>query len=119
MIRNSVLGWTAALAVWLIAADLPAQEPTQEVPIDFESVIASARAGGGPRRGTPSQFRDFNDVTKGADKVDGLFTLYRTGDHLYGEIRPDQFNQTLLVPVTIATRPERSNSSPFTNQAPA
>ncbi len=24
------------------------------------------------------------------------------GDHLYGEIRPDQFNQTFLVPVTIA-----------------
>ncbi len=38
----------------------------------------------------------------GAEKIDGLFTLYKTGEHLYGEIRPDQFNQTLLVPVTIA-----------------
>ncbi len=50
----------------------------------------------------PAQFRDFNEVTKGAEKIDGLFTLYKAGDHLYGEIRPDQFNQPLLVPVTIA-----------------
>jgi hypothetical protein len=104
MIRNLLLGWATALTVGLIAADLPAQEPAQDGPIDFESVIASARAGGGPRRGAPSQFRDFNEVTRGAEKVDGLFTLYtfKTGDHLYGEIRPDQFNQPLLVPVTIA-----------------
>ena len=38
----------------------------------------------------------------GAEKIEGLFTLYKTGDHLYAEIRPDQFNQPLLVPVTIA-----------------
>jgi hypothetical protein len=104
MIRIIAMGWAAAVTVCLIAADLPAQEPAQDGPIDFESVIASARAGGGPRRGMPNQFRDFNEVTKGADKVEGLFTLYtfKTGDHLYGEIRPDQFNQPLLVPVTIA-----------------
>ena len=54
------------------------------------------------QRARPSQFRDFNEVTRGAEKIDGLFTLYKTGDHLYAEIRPDQFNQTLLVPITIA-----------------
>ena len=43
-------------------------------------------------------FRDFNEVTRGAEKIDGLFTLYKKGDHLYAEIRPDQFNQPLLVP---------------------
>ena len=69
--------------------------------IDFER-SSPAPGPAGPRRGTPSQFRDFNEVTRGAEKIDGLFTLYKTGDHLYGEIRPDQFNQTLLVPVTIA-----------------
>ena len=76
MIRIIALGWAAALTVSLIAADLPAQEPAQDGPIDFESVIASARAGGGPRRGMPSQFRDFNEVTRGAEKIEGLFTLY-------------------------------------------
>src|SRR5580704_13257869 len=87
MFRIIALGWTAALTVCLLAAELPAQEPTQDGPIDFESVIASARAGGA-RRGPPSPFRDFNEVTKGADKVEGLFTLYtfKTGEHLYGEI---------------------------------
>ncbi len=54
------------------------------------------------RRPSAGNFRDFNEVTKDATKVEGLFNLYRTGDHLYGEIRPDQFNQTFLVPVTIA-----------------
>jgi len=101
MSRIIALGWAAALAVVLIAADLPAQEPHPEGVIDFESVIANARAGA-MQRGRPNPFRDFNEVTKGAEKTDGLFTLYKTGDHLYAEIRPDQFNQTLLVPITIA-----------------
>jgi hypothetical protein len=101
LMRIIALGWTAALTAVFIMGDLPAQEPRQDAPIDFEGVIASARAGGRARVG-PSQFRDFNEVTKNAEKTDGLFALYKTGDHLYGEIRPDQFNQTLLVPVTIA-----------------
>jgi Met-zincin/Domain of unknown function (DUF5117) len=100
MSRIVTLGLVAALTAWLVATDLPAQEPTQDG-VDFEQVIANARAGGA-RRGIPSHFRDFNEVTRGAEKIDGLFTLYKTGDHLYAEIRPDQFNQTLLVPVTIA-----------------
>lgn len=48
------------------------------------------------------KFKDFNEVTKDAEKVDGLFTLHKTGDHLYAEIRPNQFNQPLLTPVMIA-----------------
>jgi hypothetical protein len=92
------MGWGAALTVGLIAAELGAQEPPSG--IDFEAVIANARAAA--RGGRPTPFRDFNEVTKGAEKIEGLFTLYKTGDHLYAEIRPDQFNQTLLVPITIA-----------------
>ena len=102
MIRTIVSGWAAALAVMLIAADSFAQEPPPQGGIDFEGVIAAARAAGGPQRGRPNQFRDFNEVTRGAEKIEGLFTLHKTGDHLYAEIRPDQFNQTLLVPITIA-----------------
>jgi hypothetical protein len=100
MRRIIASGWAATLTVGLIAADLRAQEPRPEG-IDFDAVIAGARAGGA-QRGRPNTFRDFNEVTKGAEKIEGLFTLYKTGDHLYGEIRPDQFNQTLLVPITIA-----------------
>jgi hypothetical protein len=101
MSRYIAWGWAAALAAVLIPAESWAQEPRPDGGIDFESVIASARAGAA-QRGRPSQFRDFNEVTRGAEKTEGLFTLYKTGDHLYGEIRPDQFNQTLLVPITIA-----------------
>ncbi len=102
MSRIIAWGWAAALTVSLMAADLPAQEPGSDGPnIDFQQVIAGARAGRmGPR--APSQFQDFNVVTQGAEKIDGLFTLHKKGDHLYAEIQPQQFNQTLLVPVTIA-----------------
>ncbi|WP_165243774.1 zinc-dependent metalloprotease [Paludisphaera soli] len=80
--------------------DAPSQEAAK---LDVGEAIAAARAAqGGGRPGPQGNFRDFNEVTKDAEKIDGLFTLYKTGDHLYAEIRPDQFNQTLLVPVTIA-----------------
>jgi hypothetical protein len=101
MIRTIASGWALAIVATLIAADLSAQEPRPEGGVDFEAVINAARAGG-PNRARPSQFRDFNEVTRGAEKIDGLFTLHKTGDHLYAEIRPDQFNQTMLVPITIA-----------------
>ena len=53
MSRIIVLGWAAALTVSLVAAELPAQEPRPDGPIDFEGVIANARQGGA-RRG-PAQ----------------------------------------------------------------
>jgi hypothetical protein len=97
------LGWASALAAGLCAANSGArgQDPQPPVNIDFEQVVAAAR-NAGPNRGQGNNFRDFNEVTRGAEKVEGLFTLYKTGDHLYAEIRPDQFNQPLLTPVTIA-----------------
>jgi hypothetical protein len=101
MSRFNAPGWAAALVVVLIAPGLTAQEPRPPDGIDFETVIANARAAGQQRRG-PNQFRDFNEVTRGAEKIEGLFTLHKTGEHLYAEIRPDQFNQPLLVPITIA-----------------
>jgi hypothetical protein len=48
------------------------------------------------------KYRDFAEVTQGAAKTEGLFTLYQKEDHLYAEIKPHQFNQPLLVPTTIA-----------------
>ncbi len=96
MSRIICVGWAAVLTVGLIASDLAAQESR---PIDFDGVIAGAR--GGPR-GAAGPGRDFNEVTRGAEKVEGLFTLYKKGDHLYAEILPHQLNQPLLVPVTIA-----------------
>jgi hypothetical protein len=101
MNRTSFFRWAAGLAVCLPVSGLQAQEPRPEGAIDFEQIIAGAR-GGGARRAAPSPFRDFNEVTRGAEKTEGLFTLYKTGDHLYAEILPHQFNQPLIVPVTLA-----------------
>ena len=103
MSRIRQLRWVAALAAAVFAANPRAkgQEPQPPVNIDFEEVVAAAR-NAGPHRGPGNNFRDFNEVTRQAEKTEGLFTLYKTGDHLYAEIRPDQFNHPLLTPVTIA-----------------
>jgi hypothetical protein len=48
------------------------------------------------------KYRDFAEVTKGAKKHEGLFQLYQVDEHLYGEIRPNQFNEMFLAPIAIA-----------------
>jgi Met-zincin/Domain of unknown function (DUF5117) len=48
------------------------------------------------------KFRDFAEVTKGAEKIEGLFTLYRKDEHLYAELQTKQFDQPLLAPIAIA-----------------
>ena len=96
MSRVIGVGWAAALTMGLMASDLAAQESR---PIDFEGIIAGAR--GGPRAAM-GPGRDFNEVTRGAERIEGLFTLYRKGEHLYAEFLPHQLNQPLLVPITIA-----------------
>jgi len=103
MSRIRHLGWAATLAVGVCAGNerTYGQDPQPPVNIDFEQVVAAAR-NAAPHRGTGTNFRDFTEVTRNAEKVEGLFTLYKTGDHLYMEIRPDQFNHPLLTPVTIA-----------------
>jgi hypothetical protein len=64
---------------------------------------SSSRGGTGSRRsGDEKKYRDFNDVTKGAGKHEGLFTLHEKDDHLYAEIRQNQFDQPLLAPIMIA-----------------
>ncbi|MDR3617812.1 MAG: zinc-dependent metalloprotease [Paludisphaera borealis] len=107
MSRNGRQRWIPFLSFAALAAVSTswAQEAAKPVPnaIDIESILAASRGGsGGSHGGSQTKFRDFNEVTKDAEKIEGLFTLHKTGDHLYAEIRPDQFNQTLLVPVTIA-----------------
>src|SRR5262249_31866022 len=100
MSRIIAVGGATLLALGLLAADLVAQEPRPGGEIDFGAVIRNAR-GGGPRA-LAGPYRDFNEVTQGARKVEGLITLYEKGDHLYAEFLPHQLNQALLVPVTIA-----------------
>jgi hypothetical protein len=86
-------------------ADEPAAKDAAarpEASLSIEDLI-KAREGDSSRPDSPlKKYRDFAEVTKGAEKIEGLFTLYRKDDHLYAEIRPNQFDQPLLLPTTIA-----------------
>jgi hypothetical protein len=42
------------------------------------------------------------EVTKGVQRLDGLFTLYHTNEILYAEIKPPQFDQPFIAPMAIA-----------------
>jgi hypothetical protein len=48
------------------------------------------------------KFEDFNKTIQGAKEFDGLFKLYQKEDQLLAEIRPDQFEKSLLCPIAIA-----------------
>ena len=50
----------------------------------------------------PKKLTDFKELTKDAEKIDGLFTLHRKDEHLYAEIKPNQLDQPLLAPIAIA-----------------
>src|SRR5262245_11633676 len=71
-------------------------------------VLIFALAGHGPTTGQgPGQpparkFADLETVVKGGKEYDGLFKLYQVEDKLYAEIKPNQFEQPLLCPVSIA-----------------
>src|SRR5579883_3524022 len=80
MSRIIAVGGALVLTLGLIAADLGAQEPRPAGEIDFGAVIRNARAGG--PRALAGPYRDFNEVTQGAKKVEGLFTLYEKGPPL-------------------------------------
>jgi hypothetical protein len=69
--------------------------------LSFNSLPGAEAAPTPPPAPTPNP-KEFSEVTKGTQKFDGLFTLYRTNETLYGEIKPGQFNQPLLAPIAIA-----------------
>ena len=71
---------------------------------DDHEATAANKANGGTTKKDDSEkkFRDFAEVTKGAEKIDGLFTLHHKDEHLYAEIKPNQFDQPMLAPIAIA-----------------
>ncbi len=82
-----------------VARTEPATDPRAA---DIDSMSIPGRLPGAMPGGPASKYRNFGDVVQGGDKFDGLFTLYRKDEHLYGEIRPSQFEQPFMVPTTIA-----------------
>ena len=105
MIGVRATGWALSLGLAAFVQGVSAQDARPEGRIDFDGVVVSTRVTGGPNPGGgpgESNFRDFQEVIRGSEQIDGLFTLHKKGEHLYAEIRGDQFNQPLLLPTTIA-----------------
>lgn len=50
----------------------------------------------------PKKYEDFDKVTQGAKDYEGLFRLYLKDNHLFAEIRPDQFNRNYLCPISVS-----------------
>jgi hypothetical protein len=82
---------TVALAAALSARATAADAPT-----------ASSGSGAGEGRAPEKKFEDFDKLTKGAQVLEGLFRLHHKDDHVYAEIRPEQFDKSFLCPVAIA-----------------
>ncbi|WP_422929834.1 zinc-dependent metalloprotease [Singulisphaera sp. PoT] len=69
---------------------------------DHETHAAKGRPSGPGGGDGEKKYRDFDDVIKGAEHIDGLFTLYHKDDNLYAEIKTHQFEQPMLAPIAIA-----------------
>lgn len=77
--------------------------PTPPTPPGGSPTATSTRSSGfSLSSSTSKKFGDFSELTKDATKYDGLFTLHKKDDNLYAEIKPNQFNQPILAPITIA-----------------
>jgi hypothetical protein len=48
------------------------------------------------------KYEPFDQVVAGAKNYEGLFKLYQKDEHLFAEIRPDQFEKPLLAPIALA-----------------
>jgi Met-zincin/Domain of unknown function (DUF5117) len=72
----------------------------------FQSLNCTGQPAGATATNAPSipppKFRDFQEVTRGTEHYDGFFNLYRTNETLYGEIKPQQFDQPFIAPMAIA-----------------
>ena len=112
MSRRSGLAWTlvplltVGTSAIVLGDDKPTKPATSPVHYEMDNPRAGV-GGGGPAAGPmdsndPRKYRDFNEVTAGSTRHEGLFSLYQKEDHLFAEIKTFQFDQPILAPITIA-----------------
>ncbi|HEY9637628.1 MAG TPA: zinc-dependent metalloprotease [Coleofasciculaceae cyanobacterium] len=84
-------------ALPLQAQQLLTPQVTKAQPSEF--VVSQAKA----EDSSNSQFQPFDKVVKDAEKLEGLFTLYRNQDtgKTYLEVNPEQLNKNFLATVTM------------------
>ncbi len=98
---------SVASTAFVVADDKPPKPaelvpPTSPVRMEFDSFHLGHSGGGSMDSNDPKKYRDFNEVTAGTTRHEGLFSLYQKEDHLFAEIKPFQFDQPILAPITIA-----------------
>jgi hypothetical protein len=64
--------------------------------------LAAASPAAGQGFDLPKKFEDFEKVVKGAQVSEGLITLHRKDDKLYGEFPPMVLDKPLLCPIAVA-----------------
>src|SRR4051794_260107 len=105
---GNLSGWAALLVAALLAAgsaraqDFDDDDRDEHAEAPPEPARDKKKSPEPARPGEPKKFRDFDEVVRGARRIDGFFTLHRKDEHLYAEVRPHQFDEPFLAPVTIA-----------------
>ncbi|MFM1801246.1 MAG: hypothetical protein RJA81_598 [Planctomycetota bacterium] len=99
---------------WLLAFAVSMMTHSSGIAVAQLADPTPGPAGGSPSSSTRSsissgsssssskKYGDFNELIKDSTKMDGLFTLHQKDTNLYAEIKPNQFNQPMLAPITIA-----------------
>ncbi len=93
-----VFGLGALAVGWGLCVPAHSQQNALPAPGAYPPGFSFAAVGGDGQ----SHFPDFNTVTKGSKEIDGLFKLHQKDEHLYAEIRQDQFDRPLLCPIAVA-----------------
>lgn len=94
---SRIAAFAAAVLLCGLSVDARAQDPPHEGRADFDEI-----AGSGPNRRAGGSTRDFNELIRGSEKIEGLFTLHKKDSHLYAEIKPQAFDQPMLLETMIA-----------------
>jgi len=86
----------AALAFVLgIAAPVAAGAQTPAAPTDTNKPAADES-----KKPEPAVEKPFAELIKNASTITGLFSLYKTEEKVYLELRPDQFDKTYMISLT-------------------
>jgi hypothetical protein len=90
-----------------LAADSPKHDPKkpEEKKDEAKPAASAEKKDGKPDEKKPPEKKDelddFEEVTKEAEKIEGLFTLYKKKDKLYLEVKPEQLDRDQIMTLTL------------------
>ncbi|MGQ9698213.1 MAG: zinc-dependent metalloprotease, partial [Armatimonadota bacterium] len=90
--------WCIASPAWLASRAIPASETPPAKPPTASDAKAADKAEAEKKK---DDLDDFDEVTKEAEKIEGLFTFYRKKDKVYVEIKPEQLDKDYIFTITL------------------